>query len=32
MENSGHIPFVEEPEKFSEIVLRFLNQQNGHIY
>lgn len=30
MENSGHTPFVEEPEKFSEIVLRFLNQQNGH--
>ena len=27
MENSGHTPFVEEPEKFSEIVLRFLNQQ-----
>ena len=26
MENSGHTPFVEEPEKFSEIVLRFLNQ------
>lgn len=27
MENSGHTPYVEEPEKFSEIVLRFLNQQ-----
>ena len=27
MENSGHTPFVEEPEKFSEIVLKFLNQK-----
>jgi pimeloyl-ACP methyl ester carboxylesterase len=27
MENSGHTPFVEEPAKFSEIVLRFLNQR-----
>ena len=27
MESSGHTPYVEEPEKFSEIVLRFLNQQ-----
>jgi pimeloyl-ACP methyl ester carboxylesterase len=25
MENSGHTPYVEEPEKFSEIVLKFLN-------
>ena len=27
MESSGHTPYVEEPEKFSEVVLRFLNQQ-----
>ena len=26
MESSGHTPHVEEPEKFSEIVLRFLNR------
>lgn len=26
MESSGHTPHVEEPEKFSETVLRFLNQ------
>lgn len=26
MENSGHTPYVEEPEKFSEIVLKFLNR------
>ncbi len=26
MESSGHTPYVEEPEKFSEIVLKFLNQ------
>jgi pimeloyl-ACP methyl ester carboxylesterase len=27
MEDSGHTPFVEEPEKFSDIVLRFFNQK-----
>ena len=27
MESSGHTPYVEEPEKFSEIVLRFLNHK-----
>jgi 4,5:9,10-diseco-3-hydroxy-5,9,17-trioxoandrosta-1(10),2-diene-4-oate hydrolase len=27
MESSGHTPYVEEPEKFSEVVLRFLDQQ-----
>lgn len=26
MESSGHTPHVEEPKKFSEIVLRFLNR------
>lgn len=26
MNNCGHTPYVEEPEKFSEILLRFLNQ------
>ena len=27
MESSGHTPYVEEPEKFSEIVLRFLTHK-----
>jgi pimeloyl-ACP methyl ester carboxylesterase len=26
MENCGHVPHIEEPDRFSQIVLNFLNQ------